>query len=117
MLGNVMMPIIAWVCDGWFLFGCVTAFPTFLLFLYIPVVDESPRWQITAGKLKEAVKILHKMADKNGKKVEPGVIEQMVDELDQKQKEDAKKLGKVGMWTLFTKFNLAKNTIMLCIAL
>lgn len=115
-VGNAIIPFVAMVCRGWFVFGCVAAVPGFFLFFYIPIFHESPRWLITAGKLKRAIRVLHKIADTNGKTVEPGVIERMVDELGKKQKEDNKENKNIGLWTLFSKRNLAKNTVMLCTA-
>lgn len=116
-VGNSLIPFVAMVCRGWFLFGCVCLAPGYLLFLYFPVLIESPRWQITAGRIKPAIKTIHKIAKTNGKNIEPGRIERMVDELVQKQKKEAESDGNIGVWTLFSKFNLAKNTSMLCIAL
>lgn len=116
-VGNALLPFVAMLCRDWFLFGIVCLAPGYLIFIYFPALVESPRWQITVGKVKPAIKTIHKIAKTNGRKVEPGQIERMVDELAQKQKRDAKNHGNVGVWTLFSKFNLAKNTFLLCTAL
>lgn len=116
-VGNSILPLVAMVCRDWFVFGCVSLAPGYLLFVYCWMLDESPRWQITKGKVKPAIKTIHKMAKINGRKVEPGQIEQMVNEIVEKQSREIKNDGNIGFWTLFSKLNLAKNTSMMCIAL
>jgi len=114
-VGNSLIPFVAMICRGWFLFGCVAATPGFFLFLYYPVIHESPRWLITVGQGDRAIQIILKIARTNGKTVDPDVIDRMVQELVRKIKKDAENQN-VGVWTLFSKYRIAKNTVMLILA-
>ncbi|CAL8092584.1 unnamed protein product [Orchesella dallaii] len=114
-VGNSLIPFVAMVCRTWFIFGCVAAVPGFFLFLYIWMVDESPRWLISVDKTERAIQIILKIARTNGKQVDPDVIDRMVQELAAKQKKEAEGQN-FGVWTLFSKFQLAKNTVMLITA-
>jgi len=114
-IGNSLLPLVAWACRGWFLLGVVSVIPGALLFFYWPILNESPRWLITAGRGKEAVEIILKMAKTNGNLVDPEEIKGMVDSLIVKQVEENKN-RRIGFWTLFQKPRLARNTILLCIA-
>lgn len=115
MVGNSLIPLVAMICRGWFLFGCVAAMPGFFLFFYYPIIHESPRWLITAGQADRAIQIILKIARINGKTVDPDVIDRNVQELVRKVKKDAENQN-VGVWTLFSKYRIAKNTVMLIMA-
>jgi hypothetical protein len=114
-VGNSLLPLVAWVCRGWFLLGIISAMPGALLFFYWPVLSESPRWLITAGRGEEALQIIKKIAHTNGVLVDHSQMKEMVEHLVEKQREENKNRN-IGVWTLFQKPRLARNTIFLCLA-
>lgn len=116
-LGNSILPVVAWAARGWFLLGWLSAIPGIFLFLYYPVIHESPRWLITVGRGEEALKIIFKIAQTNGvaDKLDREQVGQMVEDLIEKQKEDQADRN-IGFWTLFQSCGLATNTLMLCLA-
>jgi len=112
-IGNSLLPIVAWFCRGWFVFGMVCVVLGSLLTLYWRIIDESPRWLVTAGRGKEAVEILLKIAHTNKMvSVEPSEVSRMVNSLIVLQAEENKKRN-IGFWTLFQSPRLARNTILL----
>ncbi|OXA51668.1 organic cation transporter protein [Folsomia candida] len=114
-VGNSLLPFVAWACRTWFFFGIISALPGLFLFLYYPIITESPRWLITAGRGEEALQIIKKIAKTNRVEIDNDEMAEMVAELIQKQKNDQKRKS-IGFWTLFQNYRLAKNTIFLVIA-
>jgi OCT family organic cation transporter-like MFS transporter 4/5 len=106
------MPFLAWLCGNWYVLGLITTAPGLLLVLYYKMVPESPRWLLSKNRLDEAEKVLLKIAETNGtlknlKKIE---ISEYLLRLRSKAEESDKKYN--GVWTLFTRKRVARNTIL-----
>ncbi|XP_035700484.1 carcinine transporter isoform X1 [Folsomia candida] len=114
-VGNSVLPLVAWACRTWQLFAIVSVIPGFFLFLFYPWISESPRWLLTMGRGREALQIIRKIAKTNGVEIDHEEMPAMVEDLVQKQKEDRSSRN-VGVWTLFQNYRLAKNTIFLALA-
>ncbi|CAG7837135.1 unnamed protein product [Allacma fusca] len=114
-IGNSILPLIAYVLRSWFVIGIVTTIPSLLLFFYFKILQESPRWLISVGRTKEAGKIIQKIARVNGRFITPEDLADALQALTEKEAEQPKKTS-VGIWTLFMKKRLALNTILLCLA-
>jgi len=114
--GMAALPYVAYYAGTWFLIGLLTYLPLFVTFFYVPFVPESPRWLTTVGRIEEAAVILQRVAKVNGTehKMSPAQIEAALNRVlaIQQQKEHRN----IGVWTLFSRRNLAKNTLLLCIS-
>lgn len=114
--GMAALPYISYYAETWFMIGLVTYLPMFLTFIYFPFIPESPRWLTSVGRIDEAAVILEKVAKVNGTE-----SKMSRDELDEALNRVAaiqmqKEQKSISVWTLFSKRNLAKNTILLCIS-
>lgn len=58
---------LAWLCDTWVKLTLAGSMPFLLLYSYVFLVDESPRWLISKGRNKEALKTVRKMVRWDGK--------------------------------------------------
>ena len=107
------LPLLAYLARYWLTIGVITSAPGVLLFLYWVMLPESPRWLVTQGRINEAAKIIHYIAKTNGRtdKLPVPVLESMLKKVVLRQEQSLK--TNAGVWTLFSKFGLAKNTIML----
>ena len=118
--GMAILPLIAWVCGNWFYIGLATSIPGFLLFLYVPYLPESPRWLISVGRKEDAAKVIQKIAKTNETqdKLSTGQLNSMLKRLIvlQEQEKGSGDQRSIGIWTLFSRPRLAKNTIMLTIS-
>jgi hypothetical protein len=117
--GMAFLPLIAWLCGNWFYIGLATSIPGFVLFFYYPYLPESPRWLISVGRKDDAAKIILNIAKTNGTEDElsPAELNYMLKRLIMLQEQDKSASGKnIGVWTLFSRPRLAKNTIMLTIS-
>lgn len=56
------MALIAYLCHSWIEFGLCTTVPFVLLYSYLFIVPESPRWLLAQGRIDQTVKILARMA-------------------------------------------------------
>ena len=114
-LGICLLPLIAWLTGDWYYIGIITILPLGLMFLYYRVLPESPRWLLTVGRIKEAEDVLRTMAKVNGtfENLQSGDLRRML--TDVKRKQDEVDHSHQGIWSLFTKVRVAKNTILLSI--
>lgn len=71
---TVSLGLVAWACRTWVQLGMATALPFILLYSYYFLVDESPRWLLSVGKVDQATSILEKMAKWNKKESELPLI-------------------------------------------
>ena len=113
--GMASLPLLAYLTRTWFLMGIATTLPGLLLFLYYWWIPESPRWLISQGKVAEAKEVIQTIAAKNGtsNKLSDTQLDGMLKVLVIKQDQSDKRTG---VWTLFTKPRLAKNTILVTIS-
>jgi hypothetical protein len=75
--GGVMLPTTAWVFPYWRTFLKVIYTPALLFFLYIFIIDESPRWLLTKGKKEKAIAIIEKAATINKIEIDKAVLEKL----------------------------------------
>lgn len=71
-------------------------------------MDESPRWLISQGRTKEAMKIIEKIAAVNGKKLPEDL------EFSEPDKDDSRGTRKGTVKDILIYPNLRKKTIILC---
>ncbi|ODM93566.1 Organic cation transporter 1 [Orchesella cincta] len=107
-LGDRMcgLPLVAWLCSDWYLIGLSTSVPAIAIYIYLWYLPESPRWLLSIGKHEQASK------SSNNKSEDTSVAElnSMLRKLVAKQnrKKEAKNIG---VWTLFSRARLARNTV------
>lgn len=65
-VGQCLLAPVAWVTGHWVTLGLVTSLPALLALVYLRVIEESPRWLICQGRLKEASCVLRRVAHMNG---------------------------------------------------
>jgi hypothetical protein len=111
-----LLPLIAYLARHWFTIGVITSVPGVLLLLYWKMLPESPRWLVTQGRTEEAAKILLQIAKTNGREEQlpAPLLESMLKKVVIRQEQSHKE--NVGLWTLFSRLGLAKNTIMLTVS-
>lgn len=116
-IGMAALPLVAWICADWFLIGMLTSVPAVVLFFYLRYLPESPRWLLSMGKHEQASKILYKIAQDNNRAEETSVAELngMLRKLIAKQNRK-KESRNIGVWTLFSRKRLARNTVLLTIS-
>lgn len=95
--------------------GIVTTVPGVLLVVYYWWIPESPRWLVSQGKIEEAKAVIKTIAKANGRsnKLSESQLDGMLKVLVIKQDQSDKRTG---VWTLFARPRLAKNTIMVTIS-
>ncbi|CAG7837136.1 unnamed protein product [Allacma fusca] len=114
--GNCLVPLVAYVTRHWFSFGVISALPAVFLFLYYKILQESPRWLISIGRMDDAGKIIESIAKYNGTEIHPELLKCALANIkkDFLEKQEGQKT--LGVWSLFTRKRIAMNTILLCIA-
>ncbi|CAL8072337.1 unnamed protein product [Orchesella dallaii] len=116
-IGMCGLPLVAWLCSDWYLIGLSTSVPAIAVYIYLWYLPESPRWLLSIGKHEQASKILYKIAETNNKSEDTSEAElnSMLRKLVAKQ--NRKKESKnIGVWTLFSRARLARNTVLLTIS-
>ncbi|XP_026745411.1 solute carrier family 22 member 3-like [Trichoplusia ni] len=81
-IGGVIQALIAWQVQDWRNFLRVLYAPALLFFLYLYLLDESPRWLLTKGRKNEAAAIIRKMAKTNKIKVDEKTLDGLVRDTD-----------------------------------
>lgn len=84
-VGGILKALVAWMVPDWRNFLRVLYAPALLFFLYIFLIDESPRWLLIKGKKKEAVDIIEKMAKKNDITIDQKVLDNLVSDTKQEE--------------------------------
>uniref|UniRef100_A0A8C5Q4R2 Solute carrier family 22 member 13 n=1 Tax=Leptobrachium leishanense TaxID=445787 RepID=A0A8C5Q4R2_9ANUR len=79
-MGQMILAGVGYAVRNWRLLQIIGSVPTALLFFYIWVFPESPRWLITKGKYKEAKKVLHRAASMNKKTFSEELLSQIHEE-------------------------------------
>ena len=108
------MPLIGWLASGnWFVISLLTGPPTILVFVGWKLLPESPRWLLSRpGRVKEAEKIFLEMARVNKKDPPKDLVPRLENISQEIMKEKT-----YGYISLFTKWGMAKKTILLASAL
>ena len=120
-IGFAAVPGIAYLIADWFYIGLVTTVPrliVFVLLLSLFYVPESPRWLISVGRVNEAKEIIQKVAkvNKTSDKLTTEQLDSALRSLLANQSKEPPKSWYTGFWTLLSKPRLAKNSILLAIA-
>ncbi|XP_035223452.1 organic cation transporter protein-like [Stegodyphus dumicola] len=87
-VGLCFLPLIAYLARSWVTLGLITSSVTLVYLLYWKMLPESPRWLVSQGKYDEALVIMTKVAEKNGKPHDPKVLSQKIEKLGEKLKAD-----------------------------
>ena len=113
-LGFCALPLIGWLASGnWFVISLLTGPPTILVFIGWKLLPESPRWLLSRpGRVMEAEKIFLEMARVNKKDTPKDLIPRL--EYINKEIMKEKTYGYI---SLFTKWGMAKHSILLAVAL
>lgn len=139
---TIGLPFVVWICREWFTIGLATSLPGALLFLYWFHLPESPRyliwiqskdkffwkcqlkyakcskcnksfrWLFSVGRLDESSRILMRIAKFNGREDQLTKV-QLDSTLARLYNLQPKNETRTGVWTLFSKKRLAKNTTLL----
>ncbi|XP_048486601.1 solute carrier family 22 member 1 [Plutella xylostella] len=86
-VGNLLLVLMAWLFPYFRTFLRVIYTPLLLFILYIYLLDESPRWLLTKGKRRKAVKILEKAAKTNNIVLDKSLLEKLTCEKENKSAE------------------------------
>ena len=110
-IGEAAVSLIAMLFTDWKTFQIATSAPVFLLLplLYF-ALPESPRWQISVGKYKEARKTIEKAAKFNKVPLAPELLNK-----EKVIREEEAKVTRLGIKSLFDKPNVRIITIVLLI--
>lgn len=106
-VGGILKAMIAWLVPDWRNFLRAIYAPALLFFLYIYVIDESPRWLLIKGKKDKAIAVIDKISKKNNVKVDQKMLDNLVCDTD---KEENVEFGKV-LKSTFTSSALFKRFI------
>ncbi|XP_045197588.2 organic cation transporter protein-like isoform X2 [Mercenaria mercenaria] len=84
-IGLYMLCTVAYFARSWDMLHLVLACPTVLLFAYIWILPESPRWLISKGRYKDANEIIQKCARVNGVTIPENIVGKDSDENTEKE--------------------------------
>ncbi|XP_047517099.1 organic cation transporter protein-like isoform X1 [Pieris napi] len=79
-MGQAFVSLIAWGIPEWRTLTRVLYAPSFIFILYCFIIEESVRWLLSKGKIKDAARIIFKAAEINKKKLSPETIKLLTDE-------------------------------------
>ncbi|KAM7307619.1 carcinine transporter [Ixodes scapularis] len=68
-VGLCILPLLAYVCRSWILLGLICSACAIPSMFYIKLIPESPRWLLSQGRVQETLKILERIAKRNGVKL------------------------------------------------
>ncbi|GFS37740.1 organic cation transporter protein [Trichonephila inaurata madagascariensis] len=88
--GLCVMPLIAYLSKHWVTFGLITSSASVLMFCYIKFLPESARWLISREKYSEAATILTRIAETNGKTIDPVDLRLKIKKLGERIKKEKK---------------------------
>ncbi|MEE6467387.1 hypothetical protein FKM82_007223 [Ascaphus truei] len=104
-VGLMVLAGLSYAIRNWRLLQLVGSLPTALLFFYIWVLPESPRWLLTKGKNEKAKKLLQKAATINKRTIPEEILSQLNEE---------KKAKSGNIIDLFKNRNMRKRTLVMC---
>lgn len=74
-LGEVIVGVFQWLTLDWRTLLRIVRIPFFLVVIFYWTMPESVRWLMSKGKREEAVKVLKRIAETNGKRFEKDMEE------------------------------------------
>lgn len=109
------LPWMAYFARDWYIIGLITTIPCSLAFLCCKWVPESPRWLVSMGKIDKAAEVIKQIAKTNGTedKLSEKELNSMLKQIVIKQDQCDEKHT---VFTLFSKWRLAKNTILITVS-
>lgn len=114
--GTVSVGVIAYACRTWVELGLITSVPFIVLYSYMFLLDESPRWLLSVGKIEQATRVIEKMAIRNGKTAKLDWIRSQVKLIGEasirEREEEKKRKTPVGIRELFRPYNLRMKVIL-----
>ncbi|XP_042901443.1 carcinine transporter-like [Parasteatoda tepidariorum] len=87
-VGLCFLPLIAYFTKHWVPFGLITSSVSALMFLYWRYMPESPRWLISRGKYKEAVREMQRISDTNRTNMDPVDLRMKLQKLGERIKKE-----------------------------
>lgn len=99
-------PLLFWVFNDWVTFTLITTLPLMMFLFMRPIMIESPRWLISRGYIKQSLKELKKIAALNKSNLSEAAIEKL------NSSPEIRETKSYSFITLFTRWNLAKKTIL-----
>ncbi|XP_055946456.1 carcinine transporter-like [Argiope bruennichi] len=88
--GLCIMPLLAYLSKHWVTFGLITSSTSVLMFGYWKFLPESARWLISREKYSEAAVILNRIAETNGKPIDPAELRLKIKKLGERIKKEKK---------------------------
>ncbi|XP_028175168.1 solute carrier family 22 member 1-like [Ostrinia furnacalis] len=94
--GLIVMPFISWAVPYWRTFLRVIYAPTLVILTYSFFLDESIRWLFSKGKREKGIKLIEKIAKRNGVQIDKRILNRLeyIDEENNKNVDDKKLLLK-----------------------
>ncbi|XP_049780337.1 solute carrier family 22 member 7-like [Schistocerca cancellata] len=108
-VGVILAGLVSWAMPNWNYSVSFAALSCFALFCFFSWFPESPRWLACRGREQEALAVVRRIAATNGSTVPPFALQ--VIQTVAKSKTDRR-----GFLSIFTSFNLVRNTTLLIIA-
>lgn len=111
-VGTVVTPFIATAIGYWKTFLWITALPILIVPLFYFILPESVHWCILNGQQERALRILHRVAEFNGKRLDDNFDREYNRTFQLLQPNQAKN-NKETLWGLFATPRLRRNTFIL----
>lgn len=108
-LFSVLLPWIALACGNWKTLGLVSSLPMAIAVLAPFVLQESPRWLLSKGRVEEVINNVQKISRMNKKTIPPEVIAQFRETVARKPEEHAGSL-----WELLKRSQLRRVFLLVC---
>ncbi|XP_046994542.1 solute carrier family 22 member 7-like [Schistocerca americana] len=108
-LGMMLAGLVSWALPNWNYFMSFAAISCFTLFFFFRWFPQSPRWLACRGREQEALAVLRDIATTNGSTV-PAFALQVI------QTVGNSKADRTGFLSIFSSWNVFKNTVILIIA-
>ncbi|XP_049956872.1 solute carrier family 22 member 7-like [Schistocerca serialis cubense] len=108
-LGMMLAGLVSWALPNWNYFMSFAALSCFALFFFFRWFPQSPRWLACRGREQEALAVLRDIATTNGSTV-PAFALQVI------QTVGNNKADRTGFLSIFSSWNVFKNTVILIIA-
>ncbi|XP_042901440.1 carcinine transporter isoform X3 [Parasteatoda tepidariorum] len=112
-IGLCFLAPIAYFTRHWVTFGLATSSVSILMFLYWKFLPESPRWLISQERYKEATRAISRIAETNGKTIEPVELRMKIQKLGEKVKKEKLESANNTFLDLFRFPNLRKKFLII----